>query len=502
MIGSPAAQQSGSNESLRKEPAITVSDDLCLMSATELAAAFATKALSPVEVTRAVLGRITRLNPDLNAYCTIACDSAIMDSARAEAAIMRGDDVPVLSGIPVAFKDATETAGIRTTYGSQIFSEYVPNEDAIVVERTRKAGAVIIGKTNTPEFACKGTTDNSVFGPTRNPWDLERTAGGSSGGSAAAIAAGLATLAEGSDLAGSVRIPASLCGVVGFRPSLGRVPTYPTPNAWTTILTHGPLARTVADAALFYSVLAGPDVRDPQSVPEAQAVELKCFCLSGLRVAWSPTLGYAPVDPIVRSVVEAAVLSLSNEGLRVEAADPGFADPRELFIALSAPWRAGVCGAYIPQWKDKMDPALVERIGRTGSMTAIAYEHAQQKRSDLSRTVAAFFQDFDILLTPTTSVAAFPIDLDFPSIIDGHSISSQLDWYPHTFPFSMTGQPAISIPAGWTDEGLPVGLQIVGRRFDDAKVLQVAAVFEAIRPWRQRYASLTKSRAHHAGYGP
>lgn len=469
---------------------MTASDDLCFMSATELVAAFATKRLSPVEVSKAVLDRVRRLNPDLNAYCTVAGDSALMEATQAEASIMRGEDVPVLSGIPVAFKDATETAGLRTTYGSQIFADYVPNEDAIVVERTRKAGAVIIGKTNTPEFACKGTTDNQLFGATRNPWNLERTAGGSSGGSAAAIAAGLATLAEGSDLAGSVRIPASLCGVVGFRPSLGRVPTYPTPNAWTTILTHGPLARTVADATLFYSVLAGPDVRDPQSIPHAEAVALDFSALRGLRMAWSPTLGYAPVDPVVRSIAEAAALSLSEAGLRIEAADPGFADPKELFIALSAPWRAGVCGGYIPQWKEKMDPALVERISRTSSMTAIAYEQAQQQRSNLSRTIGAFFQDFDFLITPTTSVSGFALELDFPPTIDGHSVSSQLDWYPHTFPFSMTGQPAISVPAGWTDEGLPVGIQIVGRRFDDAKVLQLAAAFEAMRPWRHRYAIL------------
>jgi Asp-tRNA(Asn)/Glu-tRNA(Gln) amidotransferase A subunit family amidase len=404
-----------------------------------------------------------------------------------EASLMRGDDVGPLAGIPVAVKDVTETAAIRTTYGSRIFSEHIPDEDAVVVERLRRAGAFVIGKTNTPEFACKGTTDNRLFGPTRNPWNTGRTAGGSSGGSAAAVAAGLAPLAEGNDLAGSIRIPAACCGVVGLRPSLGRVPCYPTPNAWTNLLIHGPLTRTVADAALFLSAVQGADPRDPQAFPCSEELAIEGYSdLRKLRIAWSPTLGYAPVDAQARMVAEAAVHAFEQLGATIEEADPGFEDPKNIFIALSAPWRDGVCGKYLFKWEFDMDPVLVERLKVAGGMTARDYETAQQQRTSLSHSIRHFFDQFDVLVTPTTSVPAFPIGIEFPSEIDGKTAHSQLDWYPFTFPFSMTGQPAISVPAGWTTENLPVGIQIVGRRFEDKTVLNVAAALESIRPWAGR----------------
>lgn len=458
-------------------------EEICFLSAAELLAAYNAREISPLEVTEALLNRIERINPSVNAYCTIAIESAMESARQAERAFMRNEQRGKLLGIPVAFKDVTETANIRTTFGSPIFANHVPTEDAIVVRRARAAGAILVGKTNTPEFACKGTTVNPLFGATCNPWNLSKTAGGSSGGSAAALAAGLACIAEGNDLAGSVRIPASLCGVVGFRPSHGRIPTYPARNGWTSFSTHGPMARTVADAALFYSVLAGHDPRDPQSIPtESGDLNLNLREIRQVRAAWSATLGYAVVDREVQAIAESAAKSLESY-CTVDAAEPALADPKELFIALSAPWRAGVCGDLVMRWKSLMDPVLVERIQRTEQMTAIRYEQAQHERTRLSRCLNEFFETFDILLTPTTSVSAFPIDLDFPTSIDGHALSSQLDWYPHTYPFSLTGQPAISIPAGWTAEGLPVGIQVIGRRYEDEKVLQVAAALEAIRPW-------------------
>lgn len=464
-----------------------MSEDSCFLSAGELIDAFRSKQLSPVEATHDLLNRIERLNPFLNAYCTISAESAISAATAVEAALLRGDDIGPLGGVPVAIKDATETAAIRTTYGSRIFSEHVPTEDAAVVERLRRAGAIIIGKTNTPEFACKGTTDNRLFGPTRNPWNTERTAGGSSGGSAAAVAAGLAPLAEGNDLAGSVRVPAACCGVVGLRPTLGRVPCYPTPNAWTTLLIHGPLSRTVRDAALFLSVTQGADPRDPQTYPCSENLEIDGNSdLRGLRIAWSPTLGYSPVDSQTRLVAEEAVRVFEQLGATVERSDPGFENPKDLFIALSAPWRDGVCGKYLAEWESEMDPTLVERLKIAGKMTAREYETAQQRRTELSQVVGRFFERFDFLITPTTSVPAFSIGVEFPSEIDGEAIHSQLDWYPFTFPFSLTGQPAISVPAGWTTENLPVGIQIIGRRFDDKAVLKLAAAFESARPWAQR----------------
>jgi Asp-tRNA(Asn)/Glu-tRNA(Gln) amidotransferase A subunit family amidase len=467
-------------------------NDISFFSARELAEGYTRKQFSPTEVIRALLERIERLNPAINAFCTVSRERALAGAAAAETSILKGESTGPLSGVPIAIKDATETAGIRTTYGSRIFSEYVPDKDALVVERLRKAGAIVIGKTNTPEFACKGTTDNRLFGPTRNPWDIEKTAGGSSGGSAAAVAAGLVPLAEGSDLAGSVRIPAACCGVVGFRPTLGRVPCYPTPNAWTTLLTHGPLCRTVADAALFLSVVQGADARDPQSYPCSEELLIDPRVgLGKLKVAWSPTLGYAPLDPELRQVTERAVHLLEQHGATVEEVDPGFEDPKELFVALTAPWRDGVCGQYLEKWESEMDATLVGRLKIAGKMSAREYETAQQRRTELSQKLGRFFERFDILITPTTSVPAFPVVEDYPREIDGKAIQSQLDWYPFTFPFSMTGQPSISVPAGWTDQGLPIGIQIIGKRFDDQMVLQAAASFEAISPWTDRHPPIS-----------
>src|SRR5215831_7317845 len=279
-------------------------EDLCYLSAIELAAAIRTRRLSPVEVTAAILDRIAKLNPKLNAYCTVVPEAALAAAQQAEAAVMAGKPLRPLHGVPLSFKDLTVTAGIRTTFGSKIFEHHVPNEDAVVVERIRRAGAIVLGKTNTPEFGCKGVTDNRLFGYTRNPWQLDRVAGGSSGGAAAALAAGLGPLAEGSDLAGSIRIPASCCGVIGLKPSLGRVPHYPSPNCWTGFGVVGPMARTVRDAALLLSVMAGPDEHDPRSLPDTgeDFVSATEGDIDGLHAAWSADLGYAAVDPEVHSL--------------------------------------------------------------------------------------------------------------------------------------------------------------------------------------------------------
>ncbi len=471
---------------------MTDADELCYAPAAVLADAIRAGRLSPVEVVRAFLTRIEAVNPGLNAYCTVAADAALAAARAAEAALRRGGPVGLLHGVPVAIKDTTETAGLRTTYGSRIFEHHVPSEDAVVVERLRRAGAIILGKTNTPEFACKGTTDNPLFGPTRNPWDYDRVAGGSSGGSAAAVAAGLAPLAEGSDVAGSIRIPASCCGVVGLKPSLGRVPCFPALNGWTGFMVHGPLARTVRDAALFLTAVAGADDRDPQSVPLshedfARASEAGA---AGLRIAWSGDLGYAPVEPEVRAIAETAVTAFRDCGASVEAADPGFDDPQDVFVTLSSAWRAGLYARHLPEWGDRMDRVLVQRMARTEDMTARAYEQAVHRRTALWHQVRRFFERYDLLVTPTTSVVAFPLSVEFPPEIAGRRLNGQLDWYPFTFPFNLTGHPAISVPCGWTRDGLPVGLQIVGRRFSEETVLAAAAAFEAARPWVGRRPAL------------
>ena len=463
-------------------------DDLCWTSATELAAAIRARRLSPVEVTAAVLDRTAAVNPRVNAFCTVADERARAEARAAEAAVMRGDALGPVHGVPVSFKDLTATAGIRTTFGSKAFEHHVPTEDAVVVERARRAGAVVIGKTNTPEFGCKGVTDNLIFGHTRNPWRLDRIAGGSSGGAAAAVAAGLGPLAEGSDLAGSIRIPAAVCGVVGLKPSLGRVPRSPSLNGWTGMSHVGPLTRTVADAALALAVWAGPDERDPQSLPAtaddfARAAE---GGVRGLRVAWSADLGYAAVDREVREITAAAAKAFAALGATLEDAHPGFADPMDLFIDLTAPYRAAAMADHLPKWGAQMDPFLHLRIDHGEKMSAVEWERATHRRTALWQTVRRFFERFDLLVTPTTSVAAFPIGLSYPAEIDGRRIENQLQWFPFTFPFSITGQPAITVPCGFTAEGLPVGLQIVGPRHGDALVLRAAAAFEAARPWAER----------------
>ncbi len=463
-------------------------DNLCWMSATELAGAIRARRLSPVDVTAAVLARIDAVNPKINAYCTVAAGRALADARRAEAAVAQGEALGPLHGVPMSFKDLTPTAGIRTTFGSKIFEHHVPTEDALVVERARRAGAIVIGKTNTPEFGCKGVTDNAIFGHTRNPWDPGRIAGGSSGGAAAAVAAGLAPLAEGSDLAGSIRVPAGVCGVVGLKPSVGRVPRYPALNAWTSLSHVGPITRTVCDAALLLSVWAGPDERDPQSLPATgeDFVRAADEGARGLRVAWSPDLGYAAVDPEVRRITEAAAKAFAALGCAVEEAQPGFEDPLQLFIDLTAPYRTAAMAEYLPKWKDQMDPFLHLRIAHGERMSAVEWEKATHRRTTLWHCVRRFFERYDLLLTPTTSVAAFPIGRSFPAEIAGRKLENQLQWFPFTFPFAITGQPAISVPCGVTGEGLPVGLQIVGRRFADATVLRAAAAFEAAQPWAHR----------------
>lgn len=465
-----------------------MSDELCWLDATTLAAEIRLARVSPVEVTEAVLARIERVNPRINAFCTVAAEAARAQARLAEAAVARGDVLGPLHGVPISFKDLTTTAGIRTTFGSKIWEHHIPKADAPVVERARRAGAIVLGKTNTPEFGCKGVTDNRIFGATRNPWNLGRTPGGSSGGAAAALAAGLGPLAEGSDLAGSIRQPAACCGVVGLKPTLGRVPRFPSLNSWTTFSCVGPMARTVRDAALLLSVMAGPDERDPMSLPLglegfARAVD---GGITGLRVAFSGDLGYAAVEPEIRAVCAAAARRFTELGCAVEESAPGFDDPETLFLDLTAPLRAAADHHHLSQWKADMDPILLERIERAAGMTAIDYERATHRRTAMWHIVREFFDRFDLLLTPVTAVAPIPLEVQYPREIAGRRVSSPIAWFPFTYPFAMMGMPAISVPCGFTGDGLPVGLQIVGRRGADATVLRAAAAFETVAPWNGR----------------
>jgi amidase len=470
------------------------SDQLCWMPACELARAVRRKEVSPVEVVGAFLARIERLNPRINAYCTVVADQARAAARNAEAMIARGDAPGPLHGVPYSLKDLTPTKGIRTTMGSKIFEHNVPQEDAALVERLSAAGAILLGKTNTPEFGCKPFTDNRIFGATRNPWALDRSPGGSSGGAAAAVAAGLGPLAEGSDLAGSIRHPAAWCGVVGFKPSQGRIARYPNASSWNAMSTNGPIARTVADAALMFSVMAGPDPRDPLALPhtgEDWARVPYGASVRGLRVAWTPDLGgAAAVDQEIASVCRTAARTFSELGCEVCDDSPEVGEIMEPFLALNACVRIATVGKYLDRWRAQMDPILVRRIELGRSLTPQQIGEAEVARSAYHQRLRRFFERYDLLVLPTAAVAATPLDDPIPREIAGRTITQHLDMLVPTFAFNLSPHPAISVPCGRTAQSLPVGLQIVGGWRHDALVLRAAAAFEAAAPWTDRRPAL------------
>ncbi len=464
--------------------------DLCWTSAQELARMIRTKAVSPVEVVDAVLERIDRVNPTVNAYVTVTADQARAAAAAAEAAVIRGDTVGPLHGVPYSLKDLTATRGIRTTMGSKIFEHNVPDEDALLVRRLYAAGAILVGKTNTPEFGCKPFTDNRVFGATRNPWALDRSAGGSSGGAAAAVACGLAPLAEGSDLAGSIRHPAAWCGAVGFKPTQGRIPRYPNVAGWNAMSSNGPITRTVGDAALMFSVMAGPDDRDPLSLPhtgERWTALADAPSVRGWRVAWTPDLGgAAAVDSEIASASAAAAQAFTELGCTVETAAPDVGNIMEPFLALNVAVRVATVGRHLAQWRDQMDPILVQRLDLSRNLTPEQIGQAEVARTAYHHRLLRFFERYDLLLLPTTATAATPLQAPIPAEIAGRSIRQHLDMLIPTFAFNLSAFPAISVPCGWTASGLPVGLQIVAGWRQDARALVAAACFEAQHPWSNR----------------
>lgn len=468
--------------------------ELSWTSARDLAGLIRRGEVSPVDVVEAVLDRIDRINPAINAYCTVTAEQAREAARGAEQAVARGAGLGPLHGVPFSLKDLTPTRGIRTTMGSKIFEHQVPEEDAILVGRLRDAGAILLGKTNTPEFGCKPFTDNRIFGATRNPWARDRSAGGSSGGAAAAVAAGLGPLAEGSDLAGSIRHPAAWCGVVGFKPSQGRIARYPNAAGWNAMSTNGPITRTVADAALMFSVMAGPDPRDPLALPhtgEDWARLADAATVRGLRAAWTPDLGgAAAVDRSVASVCEAAAERFEDLGARVEPASPEIGSIAEPFLALNAAVRIATVGRYLEQWRDQMDPILVRRLDLGQGLAPAEIGQAEVERTAYHQRLRRFFEQYDLLLLPTTAVPATPLDAPMPAEIAGRRIAQHLDMLLPTYAFNFSAYPAITVPCGFTGEGLPVGLQIVAGWRQDARVLGAAAAFEAAAPWTARRPAL------------
>ena len=465
-------------------------DELIMLPAREQARLIAEREVSPVEICQAALARIEKLDPAIGAFITVAADQAMKAAKAAEIAVMAGDDLGPLHGVPVGIKDIEATAGIRTTVGSRVFEQTVPGFDSVVVERVRAAGAVIIGKTNTPEIAIHmGTvTDNDVRGPCRNPWNLARTTAGSSGGSAAALAADMCQIAIGSDGGGSIRIPASFCGIFGLKPSNGRVPRArglgrPDPNQFSQ---SGPMSNDVRDAALLLQAIAGPHPEDPQQFLRSAPPDFSDGigdCVSGLRIGFSPDLGYGAIDTSVLDQVQNGVSALESVGAHVEEAGVvlGYEYADRFWSVFGA--NAYVqYGHMLEETPELLTPGVREVLGRGKTISGYEYARALRAVSELRAKVDLLFERFDLLITPTTSITAFEPG-KLPEEVGGVKIDSAYGVFPFTYIFNMTGHPAATVPCGFVD-GLPVGMQIAGRFGDERTVLRAAAAFEEARPWR------------------
>ncbi len=451
-------------------------------TAAELAALYRSGAASPVEATRAVLDRIERFNPVLNAFCRVAADDALRSAAESQARWRQGAAYGPLDGVPVSIKDLILARGWPTLRGSRTVDPQQPwDVDAPATARLREAGAVILGKTATPEFGCKGETNSPLTGITRNPWDARKTPGGSSGGTAAAVASGMGPLSVGTDGAGSVRIPAAFCGNFGLKPSFGRVPAWPL-SPVGSVAHLGPHTMSVRDAALMMNVLKLPDARDWTSLPNDAADYTSGLDdgIRGLRIAYSPTLGYArDVDPEVAGAVDAAVRRLEALGAHVEAIDPGFEDPLDITTGL---WFVGawtVWNGLAPAQQAVVDPDFRAEAELGSGFSALDIQRLHLRRGDIGSHMRQFMQRFDLLVTPSVSVPAFDARPAGHSPMDPRAM---LGWTPFSYPFNLTQQPACSIPCGLTQAGLPIGLQIVGPMFGDALVLRAARAYETVRP--------------------
>lgn len=463
-------------------------NELAFASASRLSAMLEAHEVSSLELTELFLERIGRINPQINAYLTVSADVAVAQAKEADTSIARGDRRGPLHGVPISLKDLNVTRGIRTTRGSLVYKDWVPDEDDIVTERLRAAGAVFLGKTNTPEFGHRGTTENRLSEPCRNPWDLSRTTGGSSGGAAAALVAGLCAVATGSDGGGSIRIPASFCGVYGIKPTQGRVPApYAGSGGWRPFSQGGPMARTVRDACTLFQVLAGVDPRDPMALSEAPP-DFVASCrpdASGLRIAWSPDLGYAAVDGEVRRIAEEAAHAFEALGANVEAVEMHF-DGDSVLDTFQTVWQSDHVanyGALLPARRDELDPVFLAQLEEAAAWPAgklsLALRELELHRSRMMEAM----RGYDLLLTPTLAVPAFPVG-SAPEAISGRGVSPLWGYTPFTYPFNMTGNPAASIPCGFTASGLPVGLHIVGRHREETTVILASAAFEEAKPWR------------------
>ena len=467
-----------------------MSNELHFATATELAAMIRSKKVSATEVMQAHLTQIEKVNHKVNAIVTLTADAALAGAKAADAKQARGEALGALHGLPIAHKDLFLTKGIRTTMGSTIFKDQVPDRSMLVVDRSWDAGAICVGKTNTPEFGAGSQTFNKLFGATKNPYDLTRTCGGSSGGAGVVLATGMVPLADGSDLGASLRNPGNFCNVVGLRPSPGRVPTYPTKHLWGTLSVEGPMARTVEDTALLLSVQAGPDDRVPIALMEPGASfagGLKRD-FKGVRVGFSPAFGgQIPVDKRVLKVIAAQDKVFESLGCVLEDAVPDFSGAHEVFLTLRGHLFELNNGAYLDNHRDQLKETVIWNIEAGRKLSASDIARADIERAKIYERVAKYFETHEYLVTVVNQVPPFPVDQEYVTEINGEKLPTYLDWMKSCYYITITGHPAISVPAGFTDDGLPVGIQIVGRRNADFAVLQLAYAFEqATQVWKRR----------------
>jgi amidase len=480
----PAQSGAASQDNVAQEASpvsrMPTAPDLCFKTAVEFVDLVRQRDLRVVDVLAAHLQQIERVNPRVNAICTLQTELAVEQATRMDEALARSEWPGPLCGLPIAIKDLVETKGIRTTFGSSIYRDHVPNHDALFVERLKAAGAIVIGKTNTPEFGAGSHTFNRVFGVTRNPYDLDRSSGGSSGGGAAALACGMIPIADGSDLGGSVRNPPSFNNVVGLRPSPGRIPRYPNDQPWDTLSVLGPMARTVQDAALLLSVMAGPDARDPISITEDPRQFLAPLQRdsTGRRIAWSSDLGQFPVQSAIVNVIENALPQFTELGCIVEEAHPDFSGAADIFQVLRAHNFAYGLAKDLKEHRELMKDTVIWNIEQGLKLAALEVAQAQAGRAALFHRVRTFLEHYDFLLLPVCQVVPFPVEVEWVQEINGIEMATYIDWMMSCSLITLTGHPAISVPCGFTADGLPVGLQIVGPYRGEFELLQFAYAFE------------------------
>jgi Asp-tRNA(Asn)/Glu-tRNA(Gln) amidotransferase A subunit family amidase len=469
-------------------------DDICFMSACDILEKIKTQELTSLEITETVIERIEKVNPVINAFCTPTFELAKEMAKISDEKVKKGEKLGLIDGIPTSIKDETPTKGIRTTYGSKLFENFIPREDDIVVKRLKEEGCVILGKTNTPAFGFKGVTDNKIFGETRNPWDIERTPGGSSGGAGASMASGLGYLALGSDGGGSIRIPSSFSGVYGFKPTFGRVPSHggaTTGGVGTrTLVQRGPLVRYVRDAALMLDVMVGEVQMDRYSLPKPPFTYLEKLydTPQKLKIGFSMNLGFVDIiDPQVKESVLDSIHKFEELDWSVEKSNKiRLNNPQKV---LQTYWFSGYMSTG--QMGNQVDKGIQRMAEIASKFTLNDIKWADLQREIIYNKISKHFKFYDILITPTLACTAFKLGTDWAYEIDGKDVSKDaVAWQPYTYPFNLSGHPAASIPCGWSKEGLPIGMQIVGKRLDDLTVLQVSQAFEEIAPWQDKRPNL------------